>query len=94
MHSVCKAGETIHCEECGSTTRPGVTSTKIYHDGRHFIVKNVPALVCRVCGAGYIEGPTLVEIEKSIDGKKSKLSDSITVELVRLRTKLDTKKSR
>jgi YgiT-type zinc finger domain-containing protein len=58
-----------YCEFCNGIAKPTLVKRTFERHGQKFEYKNIPALVCEKCGEAYLDGATVVKIEKEIAGK-------------------------
>jgi YgiT-type zinc finger domain-containing protein len=63
-------GET--CEYCGGAIVEKKITVHRRVKGRHVLIENVPAGICRDCGAKYYSANVLKTIEESIRGRRKK----------------------
>ena len=71
------------CEFCNGKTRKKKVKRQHWLRGKLYIVENVPAEVCLVCGERYFEATTLDEIDRHLLARH-KVKEILDVEVVRL----------
>jgi len=71
------------CEFCGGKTVKRNVKRQHWLHGRLYIVENVEAEVCPICGERYFNAKVLDEIDRFLE-KKHKVKNRIEVEVVSL----------
>jgi YgiT-type zinc finger domain-containing protein len=72
---------TMVCDFCQGRTRKRRVRKHHWHNGRLYIVENVPAEVCQECGERYYHATTLDAIDELLDGEHP-VKESLEVEVV------------
>jgi YgiT-type zinc finger domain-containing protein len=57
-----------YCEFCDGIAKPRLVTRTFKRHGQKFEYKNIQALVCDKCGEAYLDGETVIKIEKEIAG--------------------------
>ena len=74
------------CDYCHGKTIRRLFKKHHWHDGRLYVVENVPAEICRQCGERYIHAKTLDAIDRLLRGdhpvKKKMQVEVVTLEAV------------
>jgi YgiT-type zinc finger domain-containing protein len=52
------------CPLCGGNMQQGLTTFSADIDGRLFVARRVPALICEQCGEEWIDNATAQELER------------------------------
>lgn len=65
----------MKCFLCKSDLIPSSTTYMTVHNDCYIIIKNVPCNKCTQCGEEFINGVTMLKIEKIIDTLKSMLTE-------------------
>ncbi len=55
-----------YCEFCDGIAKPTLVTRTFERHGQKFEYKNIPALVCNKCGEAYLDGETVIKIEREI----------------------------
>lgn len=73
----------MKCDYCKGKTVTRRMRKHHWHKGALFVVENVPADVCRVCGERYYHAKTLDAIDRLLDGDH-RVKKQLKVEVVEL----------
>ena len=60
------------CPLCGGTKKAGTTTFTADFEFGLVVVRNVPATVCSLCGADWIQDDIAARLEKIVDDAKKK----------------------
>jgi YgiT-type zinc finger domain-containing protein len=71
------------CDFCQGQTKARRVTKHHWHNGRLFIVENVPAEVCQECGERYYHARTLDAIDRLLDSEHA-VKANLQVEVVSL----------
>jgi YgiT-type zinc finger domain-containing protein len=55
-----------YCEFCDGIAKPTLVTRTFERHGQKFEYKYIPALVCNKCGEAYLDGETVIKIEREI----------------------------
>lgn len=67
------------CPLCGGTKKPGTTTFTADFEFGVVVVRNVPALVCSLCGADWIQDDVASRLESIVvEAKKKRLQVEVT----------------
>jgi YgiT-type zinc finger domain-containing protein len=71
------------CDYCRGKTIRRLVKKQHWHEGRLYVVENVPAEMCRECGERYFHAKTLDAIDRLLDGDHQ-IKEKMQVEVVTL----------
>ncbi len=58
------------CEACGGPLKPERSNLEEFEGGKLYLMENVPAYICQICGEMWVPEPILKEFEKMMDTAK------------------------
>ena len=74
-----KSRQPSQCPLCGGTKQPGTTTFTADFDFGVVVVRHVPALVCALCGADWIQDDVAARLETIVaDAKTRRLQVEVT----------------
>ena len=72
------------CFMCKGDLKESTTTYMTDFNGSYIIIKNVPCTQCTQCGEVYLNGATLMKIEKILERLKSALTEIAVVDYTQL----------
>lgn len=74
-----RSHQPLQCPLCGGTKKAGTTTFTVDFEFGVVVVRNVPALVCSLCGADWIQDDVAARLESVVgEAKKKRLQVEVT----------------